>query len=220
MRVLIFGGGGHAKVVHDVIAATPGAVVVGFVDRTSAAIGGERASLLGMPVWSEAEFAQGARAYDALAVAIGDNFTRERVFLRLRALDPAALFPVFRHPSAIIADDVEIGEGSVVMPRVVVNRSAVVGRFCVLNTGAIVEHDCQIDDFVSVSPAAAIGAACRIGRHSFLGIGCSLRHGVAVGANTVLGGGAALVRDAADNAVYVGTPARRLKSRQLGDRML
>jgi len=216
LRVLIFGGGGHAKVVHDVVAATPGAVVAGFVDTRRPDSG----TLLGKPVWIEDEFASGACVYDALAVAIGDNFVREAVFRRVRSIDPAASFPSFRHPSAIIAEDVAIGEGSVAMPRVVVNRSARIGRFCILNTGTIVEHDCQVDDFASISPAATIGAACRIGRYSLLGIGSSVRHGIVVGENVVLGGGGALVRDAAANAVYVGTPAHWLKSRELGERML
>lgn len=216
MRVLIFGAGGHAKVVHDVVATTPGAVVAGFVDIRPP-VGN---TILEKPVWAEAEFIRGACAYDTLAVAIGDNFVREAVFRRIRSIDPAAVFPAFRHPSAIVAEDVAIGEGTVVMPRVVINRTACIGRFCILNTGAIVEHDCQIGDFASISPAAAIGAACRIGDHSLLGIGCSVRHGIAVGANTVLGGGAALVRDADADAVYVGTPARRLRPRRSGERML
>ena len=77
------------------------------------------------------------------------------------------------HPSAFVSGWTRLGAGTVLMPRVVVNADAIIGRDCILNTGAIVEHDCHIGDHVHIAPGVILGGGVRIEPSSLLGLGLS-----------------------------------------------
>ena len=47
---------------------------------------------------------------------------------------------------------------------------------------------------------------------SWIGIGASVKHGVSIGENVVVGAGAAVVEDVADGRNVVGVPARSVES--------
>ena len=45
------------------------------------------------------------------------------------------------HPSAIISEEVEIKEGTVVMQGAIIQSGVHIGRHCIINTGASVDHE-------------------------------------------------------------------------------
>ena len=45
----------------------------------------------------------------------------------------------------------------------IVRASSVVGKHCIINTGASVDHDCTIEDFVHISPQVTLCGRLRIG---------------------------------------------------------
>src|SRR5437016_730531 len=69
-------------------------------------------------------------------VAIGGDRGRERMETQ-EYLEAHGLLPlVARHPSAFVADDVRIGGGSQVLAHSAVCVETVLGRGCIINTGA------------------------------------------------------------------------------------
>ncbi len=64
--------------------------------------------------------------------------TRQRLFQALRR--QGASFFTARHPSAVIASDVQIGPGCMICANVVVNTGSVIGANVILNTGCTVDH--------------------------------------------------------------------------------
>jgi UDP-3-O-[3-hydroxymyristoyl] glucosamine N-acyltransferase len=60
--------------------------------------------------------------------------------------------PVIIHPKAVVAKDVEIGEGVFVAAGSVINPGTRIGRNAIINTSSSVDHDCEIGDFVHVAP--------------------------------------------------------------------
>ncbi len=198
--VILIGGGGHAGVVLDVCRAA-GVGVVGVVDDDRGC-GLVRAGLdwigpLGC------DLPDGGR----WVLAIGDLGARRRA---LGGLDGGRRCGAIVHPSAVIGSDVELGDGTVVMPRAVINRGARIGIDGIVNTGAIVEHDCVIGDNAHLAPGSVLGGGVRVGGGTLVGIGACVIPGMVIGRGCVVGAGAVVVRGVGDGERVVGVPARGL----------
>ena len=126
---------------------------------------------------------------------------------RLAGAWPGALFATHVSSRAWLAPGVELGEGSVVCPGVVVNRLANLGRHALVNIGATISHDCRIGDFVTISPGAHLAGHVALGDGTFVGIGATISDRVQVGEGCLIGAGAVVVRDVADGQVVAGVPA-------------
>jgi UDP-perosamine 4-acetyltransferase len=208
-KLLLVGGGGHAKVVIDVARAC-GFEVAGFLDPDPDAPPIGEARRLGGDEAAPALLAQGlSHAF----VALGDNRLRRKIGERLKA--QGFTLATLVHPSAIVSPSAEIGAGVVVMPQAVVNAAARIGDHVIVNTGAVVEHDCVLGAGAHVAPRSAMGGCCAIGEEAFFGLGASARPQSRVGARATVGVGAVVIGEVAEDAVVVGAPAR---PRGRGDR--
>lgn len=211
-RLLVYGSGGHGKVVADVGRAA-GFEIIGFIDDTAVRQG---MNVWGLPIssWEQLRSRWPALEDVAVALGIGDNRGRERCYQHVSAMGlPLATLV---HPSAVVASTAALGTGTVVMALVAVNPDAVVEEGAILNTGCVVEHDCQVGRFAHLSPNAALGGKVRIGARAHLGLGAVVLPGVAVGADVRVGAGAVVHREVPDGATVVGVPARPLAPKDRG----
>lgn len=205
-KVTIIGGGGHAKVVMDVIRARNDCLLTGFLDDA------DFPDITSCPHLGN--IMQLGSVYDdmtLLVCAIGDNKTRKRVVedvLNQCKQHGALRWESFIHPSAIISPSAIIGQGTVIMPLAVVNADSCIGNHCIINTGAIVEHDCRIGDFCHVSPNATLCGKVEIGNGVHVGAGAIIIQGLSVGTGSVVGAGAVVVRPVPENVTVKGVPAK------------
>ncbi len=100
------------------------------------------------------------------------------------------------------------------MAGAIVNVGTRIGEHCILNTSASIDHDNDLGDFSSVAPGVVTGGNVLLGEGSFLGLGARVIHGKKIGAATVIGAGATVIHDMPENSVCVGTPARKIGSRE------
>jgi len=208
-RVFLYGSGGHAKVIIDILRLN-GAEVAACLDDDPAKAGG---FVMGVPIFHAQEgFAQ-LKEQGALAgiVGIGNNRIREEKTALLRAQGFRLATAI--HPSAIIASDVIIGDGTAVMAGVVVNCGARIGENAILNTSCSVDHDCVIGNNVHISPGAHLGGTVVIGDGTHIGIGAVVLPNLTIGKNVMVGGGAAAIGDLPDGVTAVGVPARIISQR-------
>lgn len=198
-RLVIIGASGHGKVVAD-IAHLNGYEDIVFLDDN--------------PGLSEVDghrVAGQVSSFDRhencdFVVAVGDVSVRSRIQARLE--DAGERVVTLVHPSAVVAGDVAIGAGSVVMAGAVVNPSASLGRGCIINTGATVDHDCTVGDFVHVSVGAHLAGAVSVGDGTWVGIGAVVSNNISICPGCVVGAGAVVVRDIEVPGTYVGVPAK------------
>lgn len=203
--ITVVGSGGHAKVVVGLCRAA-GIRVDRVVDDNLARDG---ATLLGVPVCAPARehLPRGGRA----VVAIGDNAARLRVAQELD--DLVGEWVTLVHPRAFVDGTVTLGPGTVVFAGAVIQPDTVVGDHVIINTSASVDHDGVLGDGVHLAPGVHLAGNVHVGRGSFLGVGVGVIPGRKIGARTIVGAGAVVVRDLPDDVTAMGVPARVTKER-------
>lgn len=198
-KIVIIGASGHGKVVAD-IALKNGYSDIVFIDDN--AVG----KCMGFDIVGKCTELH--RLNDGSAefiIAIGNNKIRKNI-ATCNNLKWATLI----HPSAQIGTDVCVGEGSVVMAGAVVNPCVKIGKHCIINTCCVVEHDNIIEDYVHISPNAALGGTVFVGESTHIGIGAAVKNNISICKECTLGAGTVAVKDLKESAVYVGVPAKKL----------
>lgn len=202
--LLIFGAGGHGRVVADAaLAAGRWPHVIGS-DRDPARCLGEL--LPGVALLQVDAAVAGA---GAIHVAIGDARAREH---ECAALGVARLASVI-HPQAAVSSSANVSPGCFVAAQAVVGPGARLGTGVIVNHGAVVDHDVQVGDFSHVAACAALGGAVVVGRRVLVGSGASILPGLRIGDDVVIGAGAVVCEPLPEPGVYAGVPARRLHDR-------
>ncbi|MBI2172009.1 MAG: acetyltransferase [Chloroflexi bacterium] len=203
--VIVYGAGGHAKVVIDILEVAGQHTILGLIDDDPYKIG---TFFCGYKVLGDMRTLQDWQADPpAIILAIGDNHIRSRLAGRLTRFP----FTTAVHPTATVARKVSVGEGTVMMAHAVINPGAVIGNHVIVNTGAIVDHDCIIGDFVHLSPGVKLGGHVTIGSKAHVGIGATVINDVSIGAGSIIGAGAAVVEDVPDGVLAIGVPAGVIK---------
>jgi sugar O-acyltransferase (sialic acid O-acetyltransferase NeuD family) len=140
-------------------------------------------------------------------VAIGQNNIREQIIQRF----PKGKWISVIHPSAIISEDVIIGEGTVVMAGVIIQPGSRIGNHCIINTGSCIDHDCIIEDYVHVAPNSSIAGGVYIGKGAFIGIGSCIIPQIVIGKWSIIGAGSVVISNQPDYCTSVGMPAMPIK---------
>ena len=206
LPVLIVGAGGHAKVLPDLLRVA-GRPVYGLSDADPAAaelklpgetIIGDDAAAMALPV-------------DSVAIAVGVGATRagdsrEKLY-EIFAARGFAMVTVI-HPSATIANGVEISDGAQIMAGAVIQPDTVIGANVVVNTGATVDYDCRIGDHAFIAPGVTLCGGVLVGAGAHVGAGATVLEYRSVGDNATVGGGALVDADVPAGKTVCGVPAR------------
>ena len=198
-RLILIGCGGHARSVADVaLDAFPG-LEIRFVDR--AARPGEK--IFGFPVSADWEAADAA-----LHIALGDNTMRREAFARHAAHPMVSVIA----RSARLGRDCGVGRGCFLAHGCHLGPLASVGTGTLVNTQAVLDHEVRVGDFCHIGPHATVSGRTVIGNGVFLGAGSTVIDGIRIGDDIVVGAGSTVIGDLLAPGVYVGSPARPVRS--------
>lgn len=194
----LFGASGHAKVIVDIL-SSQGIKVKAFFDEDE-----EKKSLWNIAVKGKTkDFVDDGT--DCL-VSIGNNKTRKKVAEQL-----SANFGKGIHATAVLGSHIEIGEGTVIMPRTVINADTKIGKHVIVNTAAGIDHDCIISDYAHIAPNASICGGVQIGEGTLIGAGATIIPLIKVGKWCTIGAGAVINSDIPDYSIVVGNPGKIIK---------
>jgi sugar O-acyltransferase (sialic acid O-acetyltransferase NeuD family) len=169
---LIYGAGGHARVIADLLKACD-LKPVAFIDDNPS-----MHEVDGVPV---KEYNPQDDVEAGIVIGIGNNTVRKKIAASL-SHQPAVLI----HPRAVVAADVIPGAGTVILANAVVQTGASIGKHVIINAGVCVDHDAVIEDYVHLYPNVYIGGGARIKA------GVTINAGTCIPRNTVVEAGPGL----------------------------
>ena len=197
--MFLYGAGGHARVVIDIILSSTDFKIDGVYDDFTS-----KKTIHNIPIVNS--FSEENK--NEVVISVGNNKTRKIIAQTLLANYVTAI-----HCKAVISKlNVVIGEGSVIMANAIINPNSTIGNHCIINTAAVIEHDCKIEDFVHISPNAALAGNVTVGEGTQVGLGANVIPGVRIGRWCVIGAGSTVIEDVPDYSVVVGSPAKFIKS--------
>lgn len=204
-KVVIFGASGHAKVIADIIIKN-GDELVGFLD--------DNVELQGKTIYDDKVVLGSTQEIDVekysdcyFVIGIGSNKVREIINNKY----PYLKWYTAIHPNAVIANDVCIGDGTVIMAGAVINPGTKIGKHCIINTCSSLDHDNIIEDYVHVSPGAHLAGTVKVCEKSWICAGVTVINNITIGSNNIIGAGATVIKNIEDsNCTYVGVPVKKI----------
>jgi UDP-3-O-[3-hydroxymyristoyl] glucosamine N-acyltransferase len=98
------------------------------------------------------------------------------------------------HPTAIISNWVEIGEGSIVGPGAILTTNIKIGDHAIINLGVTIGHDCLISNFFTAEPSVNISGNCKFNECVYLGTNSSVKENISIQNNVIVGMGGVVIK--------------------------
>ena len=198
-KLAIIGASGHGKVVAD-IARRNGYKEIVFLDDDDSIHECGGYLVIG-------DSSQAGQIDADVIVGIGNADIRKRI----QESVPEEKLATLIHPDVVIAEDVAIGAGTVVMAGAVINPGVRIGKGCIINTCSSVDHDCEVGDYVHIAVGSHLCGTVTVGNGTWIGAGATVSNNVSICSDCMIGAGAVIVNDIRESGTYVGVPARRNK---------
>ena len=208
-KLVLFGVGSTAEVLHYRLAREDGPEVVAFSVDSEFIQDREEA---GLPVIS---FETLPERYPPdqfdLMIAVGyariNRFRAER-FVQARAW--GYRLPAYIDPSAQLWDGCRPGENCRIGANTLVQPFASVGENTSIGSGVIVGHHGRIGDHAFLASGVVLGGGVVVGDYAFLGTGVVVRNRIEIAPGTVVGAGSVILENTAEGGVYLSRTADRL----------
>ena len=206
-EIIIIGGGGHAKVLIELIRLLGQYRITGVLDSQLKT----RSTLDGIIVLGGDDLLHelNKKGIENACIGVGsirDNSKRKMLYEKVKQI--GFLVPCLVHPKSMLSEMTEIADGVQVMAGAIIQTNSSIGENTIINTGAIIEHDCKVGNHIQVCPGAVISGGCSIDDGAFIGAGATLIQGVRIGKNAVIAAGSVVLHDVAEGITVKGVPAR------------
>lgn len=206
--LVIWGATGQSKVVYDIVKKDYR--LIALIDKATPQSPLPAPVYSGLKKFQEVTIEPFSDTTYIIAVA-GPFMGAERVHLH-EILDKAGMHSCnVKHCSAVVSDNVKLGEGCQILMHASVGTYTTLGKCCIVNTGASIDHDCILGNGVHVCPGAHVLGEVKIDNYATLGAGSIILPRLHIGQGAVVGAGAIVTKDVPDNCVVIGNPARIIR---------
>lgn len=212
-RIIIIGCGAQARYIINTITLTEGPQIIGLIDTFgNPSIWGkviDGALVLGnMDLLEQYPPSSDLRVITAIA----DLAIKRKV---VNLLETAGYsFYTAIHPSACIARNSAIGDGSIINAHVTIETGTNIGNHVIIHAGCVVEHDNILEDFTNLGPGVVTAGRVIIKNGAVVFTGASIIPDVVIGKNAVVGAGAVVTKAVAANSTVIGVPAEPVKPKK------
>ena len=206
-NLILVGGGGHCKSVIDV-AESSGWSVLGILDIAENV--GKK--VLGYTIIGTDNIIPELVQKAFFLVTVGQiKDVRLRIRLHEKILSNGGELASLVASDASVSKFSDIGKGTVIMHKAVVNADARIGLGCIINTMANIEHDTMIGNYCHISTGAMINGECRIGDRTFIGSGVVISNDISVASDCIVAGASFVRKSINQSGIYAGNPAIKYK---------
>jgi len=199
--ILIYGAGGHAKSVMEIVLQNNVHAIAGILDDDTRLKG---VRVFNIPVLGTRALLPMLIAKGVKLAAIGvggiiDINIRVEIF---KLLERAGFsFPFLVHPRATVEPSAKISDGAQVFANAYIGAEAVLKPRCMVNTNAVVSHDCEIGAYTHIAPGALLAGHVHVGERTLIGMGVTTTIGMRIGSGVRIGNGAIVLADVPDKMV-------------------
>lgn len=217
-KILIYGAGGHSKVIISLLQLLNWEIV-GVIDDDEASIGHKDSGveILGNSSILPELRAQGISNIVNSIGGIGNYAIRWNLFEKLRKLEFS--FPTLIHPTAFVEDTAKIADGVQVLAKSYIGAESTIGFGSLINSGTIISHEVQIGRCVNLSPGAMLAGQVRVEDFAQIGMGATINIGLRIGSEACIGNSAVVKADVpAGGVVHAGEiwPPLKLRNNKYG----
>ncbi len=160
---------------------------------------------------SDVEKAYGDKQFDELLIGIGYKHLEAKAGFYEKFADKIP-FGTIIHSSCWVDLTAAVEPGCVIYPGCIIDKKAVVKANCVLNLGCTIAHDSVIGSHSFLSPDVAVAGFVEIGAQCNIGINTTIIDNIKIIEKTQTGGGTVVIKDITQSGLYVGNPAKLIKS--------
>ncbi len=202
-KVIIIGGGGHARVLYDILRMNSFSVM-GYADRHPKEdfdlkyLGDDQAIV-------NKYDPQQVRLVNGVG-SIKQPVQHQEIYERFRNL--GYRFCAVVHSQSIVSSYAQYGEGTQIIGGCVINAGTVIEENVVINTSASVDHDCFIRAHSHIAPGVIISGAVKIGRGCHIGCGATIIQGVSIGDGVIVGAGTLVLKNIQSGRTVWGVPGK------------
>ena len=201
-KVIIFGTGQFAKIIHRYLANDSDIEVVAFTANESYI---KDDSFCGLPVvpFEKVESSYPSSEYQ-MFVAVGySDLNKKRAGIFERAKSKGYKLVSYVHPSVVVVGDFEFGENCFVFENSVIQPFVKIGDDVIVWSGSLISHNTTIKDHCFIASHVAIAGSSTIESYCFLGTNCTLRNGIKIAKECVIGAGCVILEDTKEKEVFV-----------------
>lgn len=212
-KIVLIGAGGHAKTIVDTIERLDQYEIAGFIDRLNSCeeiYKGYR--VIGHDEDMEKIFDSGIHSAFIAVGYLGKTEVRKKLYSKLKAVGFS--LPVIIDPTAIVAKDVLIEEGTYIGRNAVVNAEAKIGKNCIINTAVVVEHECTVGDFSHLAVSTVVCGQTYVGKECFLGANSTVIQGLKLLDKCIIGAGSVVLTSVESGCTVAGVPAKVIGDRE------
>ncbi|MEI4769605.1 acetyltransferase [Psychrobacillus sp. FJAT-51614] len=203
--IIIIGNGGHARALIEIL-LMQSREIIGFTAPT------QQVNPFGFTYLGKDESIEQYHQDEIILVlglgTIQISSIRKEIFDRFKKL--GYTFESTIHPKTIISPTVQFGEGVQIMAGAIVQTNTKIADNTIINTGTIIDHDCIIDAHTHLAPGVTVSGSVHIGESCHIGTAATIIQGITVGKKSLVGAGAVVVSNIANEKKVVGVPAKEV----------
>lgn len=208
-RVVLVGGGQHARVVLYNLKAQGKYDVACFLDADKAKVGTTYEGYEVAGTYDELDRIRERFETNLFFIAFGNMKTRKSVFEKFVSEGWEAVTII--HPDAVVSKDARIGKGVLIECGCLITPNPIIGDNVVVNTGSQVNHDNIVKDHVYIASGVVLSGGVTIEENTLLDDGVIVTLGRTVHRNCIIGAGGIVTKDIPENSIAYGNPARVIR---------
>ncbi len=207
-RLVILGAGALGELVAYHAKNDSDYQIIGFYDDYS-----EKNEFFNFPILGKTEkiiedYKKNNFDYIFIAIGYKQMKARKSLFDKFKGIIPIA---TIIHSSCYVDDSCKIGEGVILLPRVVLDYGVEIGDNVLLNTGSVVAHHSTIGNNSFIAPGVNIAGYVKVASECFIGIGAIIVDMINIKENSTIGAGALVIKNLDENSVSIGSPAKIIR---------
>ncbi len=206
-NIVIIGSGGFAKevafLIDEINRDKPTWNILGFIDNNVSETNGK------YKILQNDEYLFNTTNELNVVFGIGNPALLEKLYLKF-SKNKKLKFPNLIHPN--VSGDwerINLGEGNIICASNTFTTDIVIGNCNIINLDCTIGHDTAIGNFNVLNPSVNVSGGVKIGNKNLLGTSSTILQYLKINNNITIGAGALLTKNAEEEGIYIGSPAKK-----------